>query len=166
MTLTTHIIIAGAVTKPLASFNPAFSFFAALASHYLSDAIPHWDYKVSGMEVDDLANNQLTSPQTLIRKGLPYILLDLFIGTLILYIFFQPHTPSEVIRFALTVLGGILPDALQGPYYFLKRFGRERWLRPIQKFHDLMHTKIKLGAYPRFGIPFQILIFLIFIAFL
>ncbi|KKW21186.1 MAG: hypothetical protein UY61_C0012G0009 [Candidatus Adlerbacteria bacterium GW2011_GWC1_50_9] len=46
MTLATHIVIAGAITRPIAGAHPALLFLVSLASHYLADAIPHWDYDI------------------------------------------------------------------------------------------------------------------------
>ena len=49
MTLTTHSLIAAAVTKPLAAANPLLIFAAAFASHLIADAIPHWDYPLASL---------------------------------------------------------------------------------------------------------------------
>ncbi len=163
MTLATHVIIAGALTRPLAHIHPAASFAAALASHYLSDAIPHWDYALEGINSSNPPNKRLVSLATLLRRDMPRILFDLFLGAAILFLMTAPHTRENIIRFILVTAGGVLPDTMQGIYYVLKHFGYAGWLAPIQRFHDRMHTKIKLGAYPRFGVPFQLIIFFIFL---
>ena len=47
MTLTTHIAVAGALGAPFVGFaNPLALFAFAFGSHYLADAIPHYDYKL------------------------------------------------------------------------------------------------------------------------
>src|SRR3972149_1769381 len=52
MILASHIIAVSAIVaplalKPLTIFNLAAIFFISVASHYLLDLIPHWDYKLS-----------------------------------------------------------------------------------------------------------------------
>ena len=48
MTLATHAIV-GAAAARLFSFHPAAAFLAAFASHFLIDAIPHWDYHLKSL---------------------------------------------------------------------------------------------------------------------
>lgn len=158
MTLTTHIIIAAAVAKPLLNVHPAFAFLAALASHYLSDAIPHWDYKPFPEKSDEweagVGQIKLNDPAYL--RGFLRITVDFFIGSLLLFLILRPDGSQEFLSMAAAILGGVLPDFLQGLYgtrYF-------EFLRPIQRFHDKIHSKIKLGPYPLIGAPFQIIIFL------
>ena len=162
MTLTTHIIVAAAVAKPLAAYNPAFAFLAAFASHYLSDALPHWDYMLSvfkNEEDKEKIKFQFTK-SSIVANALPPA-VDAAIGTLIAAAIIWPDSPEKLIYLAAVVLGGTLPDILQGAY-----LAGARLLKPLQTFHDTIHTKIKLGPYPLVGIPFQILIFLTALYFL
>jgi len=160
MTLTTHIIIAAAITKPLAAYHPILTFAAAVISHYLSDAIPHWDYSISSFQ----QKNGEKNPH-LIRwpfgtkpfwQDLFYFALDGMLGVAILYALLRLQTREDLLFFAAIVIGSTLPDFLQG-LYFTRYFD---FLKPLQNFHDTIHTKIKLGPYPLIGIPFQILIVL------
>ncbi|QQG44951.1 MAG: hypothetical protein HYW89_03000 [Candidatus Sungiibacteriota bacterium] len=160
MTLTTHTIIAAAVTKPLASIHPAFSFLAALASHYLSDAIPHWDYKLkSAADDEDNEKRHWEFSRRTILGDLGRVTLDGFLGAALVFLLLSPATPNEWIRAILIIIGGALPDFLEGLFYTRKL----NFLSPVHHFHSFTHTKIKLGPYPLIGVPFQLLI--LFLAF-
>ena len=158
MTLTTHSIIAATITKPIASAHPALIFLAAVASHYLSDAIPHWDYKILSVEnKEDPHGRRLSSDRSLIIKDLVRFGLDTSVGFGAALILIGPETPQELLWAMLAPFGGMLPDFLLG-VYAVKKFS---FLKPIQLFHDFWHTKILLGPYPLIGIPFQLVIILL-----
>jgi len=161
MTLATHIIIAAAITKPLAPYHPVFTFAVAMLSHYLSDIVPHWDYAIKSFNKNGAAENHDTPRWSFrslsFRQDLLRFSIDGFLGTGILYALLRPQSLEAFLLFITTIVGSTLPDFLQG-LYFTRYF---EFLKPIQRFHDLMHTKIKLGPYPRIGVPFQIIIFLL-----
>ncbi|MDP3769529.1 MAG: hypothetical protein Q8R40_01150 [bacterium] len=162
MTLTTHSIIAAAVTKPLAAAHPVFIIIAAIASHYLSDAIPHWDYRLGSIEdIEDSSKRHWGNNRRAIMKDVQHFALDGFLGAALVLLVIRPVTMQQWIWALCAIIGGCLPDFLQGLYMLKLSF-----LRPIQKFHDLMHAKIRLGPYPRFGIPFQVLIYMTALYFL
>lgn len=157
MTLATHIVIAAAVAKPAMAIHPALGFFAALISHYLADAIPHWDYKLHSIAEKEIkAENLKWDYQTLLTKDLRNIALDFFLGLAVAYFFLLPQSTEQIAYFLLMASGAALPDFLQGVYFTR----RAEFLKPIQRLHDFMHTEIKLGPYPLIGIPFQLVIFL------
>jgi len=154
MTLTTHSIIAAAVTKPLAHMNPLIALIVAVGTHYLSDAIPHWDYKILSIEnAEDKENRHFGSNKRAIAKDIFHFALDGFLGAGIIILITLPATLQQWLWVGAAVIGGCLPDFLQGLYVFKLPF-----LRLPQKFHDMFHTDIRLGAYPLFGIPFQLAI--------
>ncbi len=154
MTLTTHSIIAAAVTKPLARMNPLIALVVAIATHYLSDAIPHWDYKIVSIEnAEDKENRHFGSSKSAIIKDIFHFALDGFLGAIIIILITRPATLQQWLWIAAAVIGGCLPDFLQGLYVLKLKF-----LRLPQRFHDMFHTHIRLGAYPLLGIPFQIVI--------
>lgn len=157
MTLATHIVIAAAIAKPLTG-NPFIGFFIGVLSHYLSDAIPHWDYRLHS--VRDKTPD--TPPEALHTWSYDTILtdirntaIDFSLGFGVALLFFWPVTLRDFLYVLLVAIGGVLPDFLQGVYYTRKA----GFLKPLQTFHDIMHTSIKLGHYPLIGIPFQALIF-------
>lgn len=163
MTLATHIVIAGAIAKPLMGLNPIFAFLAALASHYLSDAIPHWDYDLESLEERDNTEKQRWNFSRNSTVGdFAHAALDGLLGSAFLFVVFPPTSLDIFYWLVVVVMGAVLPDFLQGLYFFR----RPPWMRPIHNFHSFMHTKIKLGPYPLIGIPFQVAIFLLFFYFL
>ena len=155
MTLTTHSIIAAAVTNPLTHAHPALVFTAAVASHYLSDAIPHWDYSLYSLQNKEHPDTRSWSNNIrLLIKDLLRIAFDACLGLIVVALLVDPHTLQEWLYVILSAIGGMLPDFLQGCYITFKLPA----LRPLQRIHDIMHTKIRLGPYPLIGIPFQLLI--------
>ncbi len=154
MTLTTHSIIAAAVTKPLAAMNPLIAFTVAIASHYLSDAIPHWDYQLTSIEnKEDKENRHFGSSRSAVIKDISSMALDGFLGAAIVLLVVHPVTTHQWLWALAAIIGGCLPDFLQGLYMLKLRF-----LRAHQRLHDMFHTNIRLGPYPLFGISFQIVI--------
>lgn len=157
MTLATHIVIAAAVVKPLGIQSPALGFLIALASHYMSDAIPHWDYWLNSISPDDPAERRKFSFRGEFLGDFVKIALDGTAGTALALFLLHPASVSDWVLAAGLIVGSVLPDFLQGVYYTR----RAEFLRPLQTFHDFMHTKIRLHFYPVIGIPFQIIIFLL-----
>ena len=161
MTLATHIVIAAALTKPIAAQHPILAALVAIASHYLSDAIPHWDYGVkSVLDNENLNTRRWSTNRALLRRDMRRFAIDGFSGAAIVLLVVWPTTTTQWLWIATAIIGGALPDFLQGVSLFLP------FLRPHTRFHHFMHTKIKLGPYPLIGIPFQIVITLVAIWFL
>jgi len=135
MTLATHILVAGALTRPLAGSIPAsLIFVTALASHYIADAIPHYDYKLLSKDRSDPDRPKLKKDWRLITLDLTRIFLDIAIGATLLYFLF-PSLPLSWV-----ILGAILPDMLQPLFWLYKKFP----IKQTQTFHDFMHAKLRL----------------------
>lgn len=143
MTLTTHIIVAGAVAAPLLS-NPPLAFAAGLASHYLMDAIPHWDWKLASIPEDGPHTKEVGMSYKKIVRDLRLVTLDISIGLLALFIVVAISGGSGllVVLFGLiaAAFGGILPDALQFVYFLWQK----QPMTTIQKLHDFFHAKTKV----------------------
>lgn len=162
MTLATHIAIATAVAGPFARIHPAAAFFAAVASHYLADAIPHWDYSLRSMpDGGNSHNKKWVFTRAALKKDIFHTGLDGLFGILLVSIFTRPSSWPELLAAGCIIIGAILPDVLQGVYYTKKA----DFLKPLQKLHDYTHSEIKLSPYPLIGIPFQLLILFISILF-
>lgn len=158
MTLATHIVIAAAAAKPITSFHPAFSFLTAYLSHYLADAIPHWDYGLNSMRNhEDPDKRRWEFRRESLLKDLTKVILDGALGTTALLLATKPSSPTEFLWIGAVIAGGILPDFLEGVYIKLKIYP----LRLLHKFHRFMHTKVRLKPYPLIGVPLQIIFFLI-----
>lgn len=138
MTLTTHIIVGGALATPfLASGNIPGAFVVALASHYVVDAIPHWSYKMHSLELGEKREDRaFKQDKHEVLKDLGRVFLDVALGALILFLFLAPDiTFLEILAFALIVVGAILPDGLQGVQLLYKAFP----MPYVQRFHDFFH---------------------------
>lgn len=160
MILSTHAIMGAAVTN-LFPHQPALGLVAAFGSHYLLDALPHWDYSVQFLK--DEAHNlgqpgRAFRPHALIDFG--KISFDLLLGLfLVLGLFFA----SDRAPFGLILAGsfvGMLPDLL------LLLSSQLRWpiLKWLAQIHYRVHSKIRLDGQPLLGALWQILLMVIAIA--
>jgi hypothetical protein len=137
MTLATHAVVGGAVASLFPS-HPLIAFFAGFFSHFILDAIPHWDYKILSAYADKKIAK--LSEKTKIDK---YFVLDLLrtgtdalLGVSVTLLVWHPATIAEWEILALGMIGGMLPDFLQFVY---ARFPHQPMIL-IQKFHDFMQT--------------------------
>lgn len=160
MTLATHIVIAAAVAKPLLIIHPALGIAGALVSHYLADAIPHWDYRLRSLPEDIPEDQRTYTSLSDFLYDLAKMAFDAIAGAVIVFAVFRPFTLPELLFWSSVIIAGVFPDFLQGIYY--SPWGR--FLKPIHAFHDYMHTKIKLGPYPLVGVPVQAAIFFFFLS--
>lgn len=167
MTLTTHIIIAAAATKPFAQSHPILGFFFAILSHYLADAVPHWDYRphyMQGWAYDEKEYwdaRKTAGFRKRVIRDISRFAVDGLLGAGMTLAVIRPVSTDEWLWVIAAIIGGALPDFLQGLYLSGVSF-----LHPLQRFHDFCHTKIKLGPYPLIGIPFQLAILLVSLYFL
>ena len=161
MILATHAV-GGAVTALLLRRWPVFSIVAALLSHFVLDAIPHWHYPLRSLHRDK--NWAIASRITFNRGFLRDLLvtgLDCGLGVAISLDAALTFQPDHVGLALLGASAGVLPDFLQLIYHILPRP-----LRPLQKFHLWIHAKAKLNDRLLFGVGSQILLVLCFIALL
>lgn len=160
MTLATHAIVGGAVSSLFPS-HPVIAFFAGFFSHFILDAMPHWDYKI----MSAYANPSIAMSVNTVKPGasgkfkadrnfavdLSHISADLVLGILMVLFVLHPAVVAEWKILALGVIGGILPDFLQFVYM---RFPHQPMIL-IQKFHSFMDTRHKLNDKPFIGIVSQ-----------
>lgn len=159
MTLATHAIV-GVATARLFSFNPLLAFFAAVVSHFLIDAIPHWDYHLKSAKInkeDPLQSDMVVNHDFIIDFG--KIAFDAILGLALSILIFQPSESLEIQTIIIGVVGGILPDPLQFVYY---KFRHEP-LISLQKFHYWIHTKQKIENW-QMGVSLQVLLVFVVVA--
>jgi hypothetical protein len=148
LTLTTHAIVGAAIASVLAA-NPSLAIAAAFASHFLLDAIPHWDYPIRS----DSVNPNIAAAMKYDRALLADIFTigsDAMLGMALALLLLA--RPSD---FALVFCGAaaaILPDAFQFAYI---RYPREP-LITLQRFHLWMHASRNLRGHPILGLSAQI----------
>lgn len=118
--------------------NPLLSVPLILASHYLEDAVHHWDMGTG------LSKGTRTRKQAFFWGSLDLALA----GILVLAMYYQeypivPNLASASVRNFAPYIGafvGLLPDFLEAPRNFLKY--EPYWLRPLNRFHNLFHHSI------------------------
>jgi hypothetical protein len=131
--------------------NPYISIPIILLSHYLEDAVPHWDAGTG------LGSGKKTRQQAIIHG-----IIDLVLAGIIVLIFYPPDfslitAPLSLITPAIWgAFLGLLPDFLEAPRNFLK--WEPAFMKPINKFHHSFHHSI-----PRMwdGLAPQILLLII-----
>ncbi len=170
MILSSHIITASAVAAPLLAqpfnfINAIFIFLISFASHYILDAIPHWDYKLNSfVKVLDengayYGERKLILQKKLLIKDLIKILFDFIVGLLAISLFFDF---LNVFIVGLIIFASFLPDILQVCYALLKH-SRPKILEFERKFHHNVHGKRIFENKPILGIISQILTLLVII---
>lgn len=148
MTLTAHAIVGAGVAATMTQF-PVLGITLAFGSHFLLDAIPHYDYRIRSASIHPEKGGVFEYNQALILDFLS-IALDFVVGLLLGVAFFA--TPETTAIIGIAAFMGMFPDALQFAYARLKR---EPFIS-IQRFHKWMHTKHHLREYPIFGVISQI----------
>ena len=158
MILATHAI-AGAALAAIMPDRPILAFTAGVASHFLLDAIPHWDYELRSKQEDK--NNPLNNDMIIGRDfWLDLIKLgaDTFLGLGLGWLFFQSffldHGALGFLTFVAGAIGGLLPDALQFAYFKL-RPPAGGWLTTLQRFHYWIHADHDHKLEPIIGIISQ-----------
>lgn len=159
MTLGTHAIVGAAVASALPS-HPALGFVLGFSSHFLIDAIPHWDYVLLSAQKDPA--NPLNNEIALNRD----FVIDLFkmgadtaVGLLLVLVLFG-LSGAEILWTSLWgAVGGLLPDALQ--FVYLK--WKHEPMISLQRFHLWIHSKKELEVHPALGIFLQAIVVIAFV---
>jgi hypothetical protein len=117
--------------------NPILAIPLILLSHYLEDAIPHWD-----------AGTGLTTGIKTPKQAFRDEIIDLLLAGLLVLAFY-PHLFNDLrsMTYNLHTLTpiwgaffGLLPDFLEAPRNFLKY--EPAILKPINRFHHAFHHSI------------------------
>lgn len=120
MILATHAIVGAAVAHLFPRY-PLIGFLLAFASHFVLDAIPHWNYRLrsfrSTKETGRGRPDMAWGKDFLI--DLSKIALDGLLGVGLAFLLFRPQSWHDVLITLVGVMGGVLPDALQFLYWKL-----------------------------------------------
>jgi hypothetical protein len=146
MILSTHAIVGGSVAS-LFPTHPFAAIVAGFASHFVIDAIPHWDCPLRSISLGPRARNRLTLRGPRLRD-LALIAFDGCAGLALAVGLFA--TPATTLIIALGALAAILPDPLQ----FVYTLYPGEPLKSLQRFHGWMHMKHQIGA--RIGASSQV----------
>lgn len=149
MVLATHAIVGGAAATLFPS-HPVIAFFAGFFSHFILDAIPHWDYHQS---LSILAKVEKKEKSRLSIRDLLFTGTDAILGILVTLLIWHPANFAQLEILALGVIGGLLPDLLTFMYLC---FPYQPMIL-IKKFHTFIHAKHELKNVP-IGIFLQIVL--------
>ncbi|MEI6296859.1 MAG: hypothetical protein WCO84_04415 [bacterium] len=133
MILAPHIIIGVAVARTLPD-NLILAFSAAFLSHFIADAVPHWEYDLS-KAIDPKYSEKIRINKEFLWDFFR-LSLDGLIGLFISFLLFYNGNTGFIIA---GCLGGIFPDILQ----FLYGKFKNRPLIVFKKFHDSVHSEKK-----------------------
>lgn len=100
MTATAHALVAGAIASHIP--NPALAVLLSFASHFIMDAVPHWDMGTNWRK------------RTKRTTGL-LALADTLVGITVTYFFFSGKV--ALLPLVSCILAAELPDWLETPWY-------------------------------------------------
>lgn len=150
MTLASHAVI-GAAAAGMVAHEPVLGLFFGFSSHFLADAIPHWDY-----HLESLRRNKERLLDSDMELGTPFLRdlfrigCDMLLGFVLVWALFRPDA-FIFLSLMLGAFGGILPDALQFAYFKIRR----EPLVSLQKFHMWIHARVRIHSVA-IGLPLQI----------
>ncbi|MFH1425983.1 MAG: hypothetical protein ABIG66_00960 [Candidatus Kerfeldbacteria bacterium] len=167
MTLTTHT--ATGMFVAYLTNDPILGFFAAMGSHYITDAIPHGDEFIYWRHVHKQRD----------AIALAYAGIDLFFVVFIIMVVLNFSTLSAPAVLALGAAGGILPDLLMTLNTLIKKRlnTSARGLSRIEQlaylpirahyhFHQFLHDLVRYPVRFRVGLFIQILLLIAFILYM
>lgn len=155
MTLTTHAVAGAAIAGTLSAY-PVLALPLAFLSHFLLDAIPHWDYDLKSAKkfVGESTGVELSFGKDflidVLRVGTD-LSLGLVLAGLVFYIIGDKQIGILVLAGALVA---VLPDFMQFAYGKLKT----KSLAYFQSWHNYFHASLRLDNKPVLGILSQVLI--------
>jgi hypothetical protein len=137
MILSTHAVVGAALASQMPS-HPVAAFVVGFASHFVIDAIPHWDYPLRSISLGAGARNDVRMTAARIRD-LALIGFDGLAGlTLAITIF---GTEADIVAILSGAVGGVLPDPLKFAYTLYPR----EPLATVERFHNWIHSKRALN---------------------
>ncbi|MBI5742500.1 MAG: hypothetical protein HZA25_01515 [Candidatus Niyogibacteria bacterium] len=146
MILFTHAAVGAAAAE--ITNNPAVAIALGFASHFILDAIPHWDYELRSLRVNP-ENGSKYDMEIGRDFAIDFlkIALDALLGTAAGLLFYGAWlTPGDYFTVFCGAAGGLLPDVLQ---FVRMKIPREP-LITLQSFHERIHTRHRLkGLYVR-----------------
>ena len=146
---TPHAVVGAAIAAQIP--NPAIAIPLAFASHFLLDKMPHWN---PHLRTELRTTGKVSNKSTLI------IAVDVLIATIsTLAIAYQASSNStHTITILAAALAAILPDIVEGPYFFLGIKSKivEKWLK--------FQSSIQFDVAPLPGVVIQICVVIVALA--
>lgn len=159
MILSVHAFVGAAAGRIFP--NPVVAFIIAFLSHFILDALPHWEYGLASFSENK--ENPLLNKIILSRKTINDLLhtsFDFLVGAIIAILIFKNGGifTKDSIPLIAGIFGGIFPDILQLAYFKIRR----QPFTTLQKFHLRIHTKRESPIFP-YGLISQTLVIMIVI---
>lgn len=132
-----HTLVGAAIATAIP--NPAVSLPLALASHFLTDYVPHWNPHI---------NTELKTRGKISTRSKTIILIDattaLILGTYI------AATSNNFVTLMLACFLAVLPDVAEIPYYFLDM--KVGWIERLITYQRTHQWNVK----PIYGVLVQL----------
>jgi hypothetical protein len=157
LTLTTHAIVGAAITGLVPSY-PLLGLSLAFASHFVLDALPHWDYPIRSSSITPSIGARMKYDWMLCADLLT-IGGDAVLGTILAVVLFTTQAHANLTLILGGAFAAMLPDALQFAYM---RFPHQP-LSLIQRFHEWIHTARRLRGRPVLGVASQFAFVIVFL---
>ena len=138
---TPHVAIAAAIATKIP--NPFIAIPLAFASHFVLDAVPHWNPHIV-TETKEFGHPTKKSTTIIVVDSTLALVLGSFIAYQAL-----PNTGHALTILAASLVS-VLPDLIEAPYFFLKT--RVKLLGGWVNFH----RSLQAHAYPFWGILTQL----------
>lgn len=155
MTLTAHAIVGAGIAAAMPA-HPLLGISLAFASHFAVDAIPHYDYRIRSASINPKTGARITFDRNLFLDLLS-IGTDFLLGMALALIIFS--APATLPLIAAAAFAGALPDGLQ----FIYGHFRHEPLVSLQRFHQWIHTRVRLREYAALGWLSQTLFVVVFV---
>lgn len=165
MIISTHIILTTVVTAPLVAESFSLSnagalFFVSFLTHYILDAIPHWDYNIlSFKEIKSDINKQderrfIFHNATFFKDAIRTTMDGLLGLGVAFWLVGMPTDLERLFIFFLIATASILPDIIELFYTIWK------WLpfSALSKAHRFFHTSYEFKGHFLIGAALQIII--------
>lgn len=125
MTATTHAIVASLIASQV--HDPILAATLAFGSHFILDAVPHWDFGTNWRSRSKLATGVIAIGDTVL-------------GFTLAYLFFGGKVPLPIL-FTCVALGN-LPDWMEAPWYIF--FANQKKKEPAKnaKFLETLTYRI------------------------
>jgi hypothetical protein len=136
MILSAHAV-SGAAFASLTPDKPLVGFVVGFPSHFVLDAIPHWDYSLESIKHE--GNDPMKDDMVLDKRFLKDILkisADAIIGLLLAYLIFGFYLKVSIFVILCGAVGAMMPDALAFVYMKWKH----EPLTSLQRFHIWIHA--------------------------
>ena len=127
MFITTHAAL-GILAAELVPHHPGAAFALGIASHFLSDIIPHGD---SGLYKGYVSGSK-------VKRAIAYVMIDSVIAVFFILFILNTAIADDHATLSMGIVGGVLPDLLVALY----EVTRVRWLRWFHRVHFFFHNLI------------------------